>query len=196
MVSFGCADTSSSEEDAFRRILARHTVRHPELEAQDLYKLVYQAALGSEHAVAGVSQARVWLEQESEHLIEGPGEPVIEPISPDGQIVRVHLRPYVAQGGDLEVLLEAFARTAQEYQGTILQLRRYWRYAEQLAKEGALGLAVDELSNLFAELEGRGFPALHHSKAYREAYRPAYRVVMRDYLVQIRTGRQGSGSPP
>lgn len=184
MVSLGCADALSSGEDAFRRILARHTVRHPKLEAQDLYKLVYQAAWGSEHAVADVSQARAWLEQEGAHLTEGPEEPVIEPISPDGQIVRVHLRPYVAQGGDLGVLLEAFTRTAQEYQGTTLQLRRYWRYVEQLAKEGAFGLAVDELSNLFAELEGRGFPALHHSKAYREAYRPAYRVIMRDYLVQ------------
>ena len=183
MVSSRRADSSPSEEDAFRQILTWHTTRYSKLEIQDLYKLVYQAAFGSEHAIADVSQARAWLECEIEGLAESPEEQVIEPISPDGHIVRVNLRPYVTGGDNLEILLEAFIRTAKEHKGAEGQLRRYWRYAERMAKEGILGLAVNELRSFFEELEARGFPAVHHSDEYRETYRPAYRVVVREYVL-------------
>lgn len=166
-----------TQEHTFRQILARHTARYPALEIQDLYKLIYQAALGSEHAVADASQARVWLEREAAELGEGPEEPVIEPISADGQVVRVNLRPYVAGGGDLNALLEGFLRTAREYRGSEERLRQYGRYAERMAVEGSLGLAADELWCFFEEMAARRFPAVHHSEAYRKAYRPAYRVV-------------------
>jgi hypothetical protein len=183
MVPSGCADPSPSEENAFRQILAQHATRYPRLQVQDLYKLVYQGALGSEHAVADASQARAWLEREVDGLADGPQEPVFEPISADGQVVRVNLRPYVAGGGNLEALLEGFLRTAREYKGTIAQLKRYWSYAGRMAQAGALVLPVNELKSFFDEMQARGFPAVHHSQEYRRAYRPAYRVVVRKYLV-------------
>ena len=40
------------EEDIYKQILAAHVKRYPRLEIQDLYKLVYQGAMGSEHAVS------------------------------------------------------------------------------------------------------------------------------------------------
>jgi len=183
MVSSGCVESSLSQETAFRQILAQHAARYPRFQVQDLYKLVYQGALGSEHAVADASQARAWLEREVDGLADGPEEPVIEPISADGQVVRVNLRPYVAKGGDLEALLEGFIRTAREYKGTMALLKRYWSYAGRMAQSGALGLPVNELKCFFDEMRARGFPTVHHSQEYRSAYRPAYRVVAREFLV-------------
>ena len=183
MVSSGCVESSLSQETAFRQILAQHAARYPRFQVQDLYKLVYQGALGSEHAVTDASQARVWLEREVDGLADGPEQPVIEPISADGQVVRVNLRPYVAKGGDLEALLKGVLRTAKEYKGTVGQLRRYWYYAKRMAEAGALGLPVNELKSFFYEMQVRGFPAEHHSQEYRSAYRPAYRVVAREFLV-------------
>lgn len=177
------ANSPPSEASAFRLILAQHAARYPGFQVQDLYKLVYQGALGSEHAVADASQAREWLEREVDGLTDGPQEPVIEPISADWQVVRVNLRPYVADGGDLKALLEGFIRTAQEYKGTVAQLRRYWCYSEQMAEEGALGLAVNALKSFFDEMQAREFPTVHHSQEYKRAYRPAYRVVVREFLV-------------
>jgi hypothetical protein len=127
----------------------------------------------------------VWLEREVEKLAEGPEEPVIDPISADGRVVRVNLRPYVAGKGDLGLLLEGFARTAKDYRGTEGQLRSYWRCAERIAEEGAFSLAVDELRSFFKEMERLEFPAVHHSGEYDRAYRPAYRVVVREYLVGL-----------
>jgi len=175
---------SPSEQALFRQVLMRHVTRYPRFEIQDLYKLIYQGTLGSEHAVTDAAEARLWLEREVEVMADGPEEPVIDPISADGQIVRVNLRPYVAEGGDLEALLESFLRTANEYKGTEAQLRRYWLYAEHNAEEGILGWAVKEMKDFFGEMERQGFPAVHHSKVYTMAYRPAYRVVMQEYLIR------------
>lgn len=65
----------------------------------------------------------------------------MDPLSPDGGIVRVNLRPYIAAGGDPSALLAAFIRTADECQGTLANLRRLWSYAEGMAAEGQLPFA-------------------------------------------------------
>jgi hypothetical protein len=174
----------NKEEDALRQILAGHMARYPRLEVRDLYKLVYQGAMGSEHAASDVAQARNRLEQEIKALGEGPVEPVVDPISANGRVVRISLRPYVAKGGDLAALLAAFIQTADEFEGSETRLRQYWTYAERMAREGMSGFAVGELQGFFAEMEAQGFPAVHHSTGYKRAYRPAYRVIVYEFLAR------------
>jgi len=89
------------------------------MQIQDVYKLLHQAAMGSEHAVSNPESARGWLIRELAEMGEGVPEPLIDPISPDDEIVRVHMRPYVAAGYDPDLLLDAFIRTANEYRGDI-----------------------------------------------------------------------------
>jgi hypothetical protein len=176
----------NTEEANLREILADHAARYPRLEAQDLYKLIYQAAMGNEHAVSSAVQVRDWLEREVAALGEEPdrslSDPTIDPISPDGRIVRVHLRPYIAAGEDLAGLLEAFVRTAEMYAGTEERLRRYWAVVERMAEVGGLSVGSDRVREFFAQMEAQGLPAAYHSAAYRDAYWPAYRVVLRELL--------------
>ena len=167
---------------AFRRILVEQIAHRPQLEVQDLYKLIFQAALGSEHAVRDTNAVRNWLERELRELGAGPTEPVVEPLSPDGRIVRVNLRPYIAAGDDPEALLEAFIHTASAHRGTSAELRGYWRVAEQMAKEGQLPFNEEQLRNFFERMEAANLPAVHHSDAYEQAYWPAYRVIARELL--------------
>lgn len=49
----------------FQPIALEHCSRYPGLQVEDLYKLVHQAALGSEHAVKDIEVARQWLMRES-----------------------------------------------------------------------------------------------------------------------------------
>jgi hypothetical protein len=174
--------TLPPEEAAFRRLLTAQVSRYPRLEIQDLYKLIFQASFGSEHAVGDFEAARRRLMCELHELPSGPEEPTADPISPDGRIVRVNLRPYLANGGDPAALLEAFVRTGREYRGAGATLRRYWRYAERMATAGPLAFAPEALRGFFAEIQAAGFPAVHHSPAYTTAYRPAYRVVLYELL--------------
>ncbi|HSQ16662.1 MAG TPA: hypothetical protein VLM83_03100, partial [Anaerolineales bacterium] len=55
---------SSVEREAWRCILLEQAALRPLWQLQDLYKLAFQAALGSEHAAPGEAAARRWLEEE------------------------------------------------------------------------------------------------------------------------------------
>jgi hypothetical protein len=167
-------------------VLELHLSRYPEMQLEDLYKLLHQAALGSEHAVSDRDAARRWLQREIEALTDAGtasrDEPLMESLSPDGRLVRVNLRPFLRTGGDPEALLAAVVETAEQYQGDPAILDRYCQRAVTLAREEDLPFTPAALEARFAELQGQGYPAGHHSKTYKETYRPAYRVVLRDLL--------------
>jgi hypothetical protein len=154
------------------------------MQIQDVYKLIHQAASGSEHAIASVESARKWMEHELVEMGKGPEEPVVDPISDDGQIVRVHLRPFAAQGGNPEDLLAAFIRTANEYRGDVQTLKNYWSIAAGM--KYFLSVEVDDF---FQSMQARNYPAVHHSSEYERLYRPAYRVVWQKFIYDRKTFR-------
>jgi hypothetical protein len=178
------------EHLALRTVLKRHFDRYPLMQIEDAYKLIHQACLGSHHLVSDIAQADAQLTQELATLTDGPPEPTVDPISPDGRIVRVQLRPYVSNGGDPDSLIQAFVRSANEFDGSIDQLRTYWEWFEQDVTSGLLPLAEVPLREFSGRMETLNYPAVHHSEAYRAAYRPAYRVVVLDFLSNIQ--RQSS----
>jgi hypothetical protein len=171
------------ERNPYQRILAEHAARYPLLEIQDMYKLVYQGVMGSEHAVRDATQARTWLEVEVASLKEGPVEPIVDPISKDRCVVRINLRPYVAEDGDLSALNDAFIRTANEHKGTHEELEEFWLSVEHMAEKEELPFMSQALRNFFEEMRGLEFPSVHHSKVYTEVYQPAYRVIRYEFLV-------------
>jgi hypothetical protein len=164
-------------------VLQQNVKRYPHWQIEDLYKLLHQAALGSEHAVQDEVGVREWMRRELIEMGTGPADPEIDPISHNGRIARVHLRPYVAAGKDLQQLLLAFIQTANAFKGSVDTLSSYWQQAEDLAVAGQLPFKPEDLQILFNKMKAQGFPAMHHSAAYESQYHPAYRVVCIDYLV-------------
>jgi hypothetical protein len=154
-------------------LLSNHLMRYPAIQAQDVYKLIHQAACGPAHAVTNSKDAHDWLEKELKNLSDPYPEPIIDPISLDGALVRVHLAPYMAGGGDPEVLLNAFIRTSHEFFPDHDRLEGYLM---------AVQLEIAGLQELAKTLKIQGYPALHHSDQYRAAYKPAYRVVLKKFL--------------
>ena len=172
----------SAMESAFDLIIEQQIARYPRMEPQDLYKLAFQAAMGSAHSVRDAAEAKEWLARESRELAPGPAEPVVDPISPDSAMVRVNLRPYLAAGGQLAPLAEAFVRTAHTYRGSLPRLEEYLAYVERSAEAGRLPVSAADLRAYCDEMRRRGYPAPEHSTRYVEAYHPAYRVLLRAYL--------------
>jgi hypothetical protein len=101
----------------------------------------------------------------------------MDPISASGQIVRVHLRPFVAQGGKVEILLRAFIRTAREYRGGLQTLVDYWNITASMGYHPTV-----EMDNFMRSMQAQAYPAVHHSLEYRQLYRPAYRVVKAEFF--------------
>lgn len=173
---------NSNEEGAFRRILALQYKRYPLMEVQDIYKLIHQASMGSEHAVQDLDVTRAFLEREVYELADGPEEPLEDIISADGRIARINLRPYIASNASLENLFDAFVRTANEFEGSIMRLKRYCSYAERLTGESSFPFSHTAIRAFFDQMEAQGFPAVHHSASYATTYQPAYRVVLHEFL--------------
>lgn len=169
-----------AEPIVFHQILANHLNRYPLMQVQDLYKLLHQAALGSGHAVQDEASALKRLEAELAGMGEGPEEPLLDPISPDGTISRLHLRSCLKAGVEPRMICTAFVRTANEWHGSTLTLREYGQAAARQAKADHWHLDGLEIEAYFATMEGKGYPAVHHSDIYSERYRPAYRVVKTD----------------
>jgi hypothetical protein len=165
------------------QLLAGHLTRYPAMQLDDIYKLLHQAALGPGHAVTNPAAARKRLDEEIAALgNDDDNEKRPDVISPDGRLARVHLRTYLAASGSVDALNRAFVETANTYPAAPDKLVRFCGCLGDLAQSGAIPFERAQLEEYFARIAQDGYPAIHHSEAYRQAYRPAYRVVAIDLL--------------
>ena len=170
-----CARAPNPDADFF---LAQARAE-PELRIEDAYKWLFHATRGGEHAVANEVLARRWLENEWATLgPPQPGEPLWTPLTPDGRIGRLNLRPYRAQGGDPEPLLAAFVEGAKSFDASPVRFRAAWRaLGRELKKQPVGHLTWAEWKRLDREMRARDYPASHHSPEYERTRQPAYRVL-------------------
>jgi hypothetical protein len=164
------------------QLLGQHLRRYPRMELADIYKLLHQAAMGAGHAVGDPGAARALLHSEAQSLGEGPPDPIVDPISPDGKLARVHLRPYVAAGRDLDALADAFVQTAQRFSASPERLAKFCGCLGDLADAQGIPLSRAQVNEYFDTIVAQAYPVVRHSEAYRAAYRPAYRVVLLELL--------------
>ncbi len=172
------AGSHACDGAAWRRALDGYWREYPRAEAADLYKFAHQGIMGSEHAVPDTTTVTAWMTREVRELPTRPEPgshraPMIEPLPPAGQFVRVHLRPYLAQRGDVSALLRGFVVTANGPRGDTAQ----FACAEQALAAMAPARDTRAVVALIRERRRTGFDAVHHSTAFERAYAPAYRVL-------------------
>ena len=163
-------------------LIQTHMARYPRLEVMDVYKLLHQATFGPGHLIASKKAAREWLDSECDQLASSTDEPLNENIHPDGLIVRLHLRPYLAGEGKTKPLLEALIRSAEQVQGDPDLMARRWALFEAGCQPGGVYAARFELQEvrLFGRMRRQEqWSAMHHSPTYQTAYQPHYRVLTR-----------------
>jgi hypothetical protein len=182
LLSAPFAEASPPAIPSISEVIVEHVERYPELEIQDLYKLLHQAALGNRHASGHGSDSHDWIADDLSSAPVDLALPLFERLSPDGRLVRVNLRPLIASGGDRDRLDTAFRRTAHTFEGSTERLESYLAIAGEMSRKGKLRFLPEEVSAFFAEMKERDYPPVHHSERYRTLYLPAYRVVLRQYL--------------
>jgi hypothetical protein len=176
----------ANEQSAFRAVITAQLQRYPVMQIQDLYKLVYQAALGNEHLMSDSAMVHDYLIRELESVQADSSELLLEEISPDGAAVRLNLRPFKAQHGDHRALFQAMMQTARTFQKSQDRLDRYLRHLEQMAASGDIPFDATAAQSFFREMREKGYPAVHHSAAYKEQYAPAYRVILKKYAPSLK----------
>jgi hypothetical protein len=175
------------------RLIATHLERYPHMDILDVYKLLHQAVFGPGQVIKNQKAAREWLERESDLFRSAVEQVLIESVHPEGAIVRLHLRPYLAEQGSLAQLLVAYAESSRTVQGKFDAMQDYWSSFEAILQQGKQFNGQFDPRN--AALTGRvraaeNWSNSHHSPQYNHYYKPVYRVLLRE-LAESLLNRQG-----
>lgn len=178
----GCDEETTAR---YAPVVRWHAVRYPDLEVEDLYKLLHQAVAGPAHSIEDPEMARQWLDREWDGLGDSlKAEEMFEPLSSDGRLVRVNLRPWRAAGHPPAPVLDAFVQTAGTLPPDTVKIRTELDALAACSDRlsDGLSLSASVIHAFFSDRAREGYPAIHHSESYEREYRPAYRVVIRSYL--------------
>jgi len=159
--------------------------RYPAMAVEDVYKFVHQAAFGNGHLISDEAAARVYLRSELDSVTADEAEPLVEPVSPDGSVVRINLRPFKARKLDVTKLGDVMIASAKTFKPERDRFERWWDEAADAANRRTLPFDAAMLTNFGAARVLENYPAVHHSAAYTKSHRPAYRVVIRDVYFAI-----------
>lgn len=161
-------------------LIQTHMARYPKSQIADVYKLVHQSVFGSSHAVAKKNYLNDWLEFEFTHTRPAPADFLAESISVGGDWVRLHLRPYLAQGGQAAPLAEAMRQTVKANGGSADLMEARWQVVKELVRLGHLRgeTFTERETHLFGTAYAvRGWAVCHHSPAYLSTYFPKYFIL-------------------
>lgn len=172
--------------DEFRTVLLDHWRRYPKMTDEDLVKLAFQSEFGPGHFVACPEQAweRIKAEYSACQRLAAPkaAPPVWESLG--GEYCRINLRSLPRSGLSLATVCRWFVLSAAGLghgAPTRERLQAKLELICELCRDNEIGIPAEKMAAFVEEYAGAGYPALHHSAAYREAYLPAYRVVRKEF---------------
>ena len=181
-------DPFNNNLDALRTLIQTHISRYAVLHFQDVYKLLHQATFGPGHAIINRDSAREWLDHELKINPPDSHQSLLESISPDDSLLRLHLRPYKAGGGQADPLIAAMFQSAAAPYGKAEHFKARWLTFEELVgfDRGLMERFPPRELALFGRVYGaQNWPAVHHSPQYVKTYRPAYRVLSLEAARQL-----------
>lgn len=157
--------------------LVRHCNTYPKLQIQDLFKYIYQSSFGCEHLISSPEAVEAYIRQEAEHCTSVEGK-LIEPL--DGDYCRVHLE-CIREGLDAHTLAKLFFLSADHVEDGRERLLEKLSVLSEAVEEGGLPFEKEVVAEALKKWSEAGYPACHHSEAFREAYAPAYRLIKKEY---------------
>jgi len=164
-------------------IIHQHLLWFPVIELRDVYKLIFQGVMGSEHLISSPQAFINYLAEEFEPLQPDPSERLLEPIRSDGSLLRINLRPYKARDLSRSALIPALLETARSFKGDTSELPATWMDFVRACEQGRFPkFDLDQTHQFTSWLEKLDFPAVHHSEAYNREYMPAYRLIAAEFM--------------
>jgi hypothetical protein len=152
----------------------------PQMQVQDVYKMLYQANFGVAHILTDTAEVRRNLLDELSTMDTTiHGEQLIERISPTDEIVRINLRPFKRLQLDPEKLVAAMFLSASETKPDTEAFYHDWNEFVGLVRFGFLKFPIKDLQEWNARVSAGNLEPAHHSEQYMQLYEPAYRVARR-----------------
>jgi len=179
-------------KEGWMNLILEHLNRYPEMEVQDLYKLIYQATLGPAHLGTNEEIILSYLNREVELINADTEIDLVENISPSGKYVRINLKKFKDKGGNVKLLVNAIALSAKEKVlseriplGNMEIFNKRWEMIARMVDSGDLPFDKEEFRQFSDFIISNKSEIPHHSKKYRECYSPSYRVVLKNYWDEV-----------
>ena len=173
-------DTSEDFRPELEAILRTHGEKYPKMEPADAVKLIYQNEFGGGHLIRDEEACLNYLRREYEAVPRRAEGEWTEDIG--NGICRVMLSALDAKGMQPDTLGRIFIRSAREHRGDLNSFLQKLDLLRTLTAEGIFGFTAEELETYLQDYAQAGYPAVSHSRTYRENYHPAYRIVLKDLL--------------
>lgn len=157
------------------KLLMDHCLKYPLLKSEDIFKFLFQSALGCEHLVSDEGAALDYLVREYQGVCKSC-DALVESL--DGKYSRVHLS-ILNDTLDIKTFAKLFCLSAKKEENGIKELAKKLEIAGALIDDGVLPIDIDkcEFENALEKWAQAGYPAVRHSEIFRAQYHPAYRVI-------------------
>lgn len=154
------------------QFLFTHLDTHPQAEIQDAVKFLYQASFGSGHMIPDAAVSYAYLCREAVSISRDRDMPLSEPM---GNFARLDLAALQKiSPKTLNAMFVASAKDAPQDKSDFIALLDAFLESNYFKKDQKLAY--------LQHYRNAGYPAVHHSDAYRAAYAPAYRVIRKEYV--------------
>ncbi len=165
-------------EKKIQSLLIKEFARFPKSEAQDYYKLLFQAVYGAEHMIHNYNNCFEMLEKELSQIEPDIHCALYDDISLTFPLVRVNLSRCKAEKIDHHTISKAFFEGAKiDIKIDTIEFETYLNFATNALIKHPFNLNEKILDVFIRKTKKLGFPAVHHSESYRNFYKPHYRVI-------------------
>jgi uridine kinase len=159
-------------------LLARQAKLHPNMEAQDLVKYLYQACYGPGHLRSEKEVMERYLMEEYENT-KAKRVPLFEQVGND--FIRINMARWKREGYPLSWLFNMFYRTLDQEYGNDEAFKALTKEAKKAVKEGIFAFDLKDFEEYLKQYLEKEIHPVHHSETYRKRYSPSYRLVRSEY---------------
>ncbi len=180
MFLFSCNSRKVDETIcSWESLIKIHLMHYPDMQADDIYKMVYQGVMGPGHLGTDFQKILNYLNGEMSQIEAVSQTKLIENISPDSSYIRINLKRFKYDGLSSDKLAAIITKSARNSPDNPEPFIDIWTGIAKRVENGKLSIDRDTFSKFNQYIIENNYPVIHHSKDYIEKYSPSYRVVSR-----------------
>ncbi|NMP36844.1 MAG: hypothetical protein GX051_01770 [Clostridiales bacterium] len=160
------------------KLIDAHLTLYPDLQPEDIYKLVYQNEFGGGHLINDLNECRDRIISELYCTRDDKLSPLYTDIG--NSRVRLEMKNPEVRALGADTLCRIFA-CSSERMGTVESFeKKLDEVSAHLASK--YPFMSSHFNNYIKDRRREKYPAVSHSEKYRQLYSPSYRVINSEYL--------------
>lgn len=169
-----------------KTMIMNHYKKYPQMQLEDMIKLVYQQCFGPAHLydIPSLETVTAYLEKEQKDFKDHKTTDTFEAIG--NHYVRVSLRAIhdntLPLYGLATMFYESMLTSPLMDAKTLMTFRQGLDTIIDLVEKKTIDYSLEDTLDFLNDYLEKGIRPIHHSEIYRQHYHPHYRVVHKEYI--------------